>query len=87
MEFTRNFDIKLIQSQLKRFTKDTKFLESIRPELTNKYPDQWIAVYQKEVVAVDKSLKRLIDHLKDTNIPASDTVVELLRTKRIPMIL
>jgi len=43
----------------KRFFEDERWICQHLDELTQKYPDQWIAVYQKEVVAADKSLAKV----------------------------
>ncbi len=39
-----------------RFFEDSHWVNENINELVKKYPDQWIAVYDKEIVAVDENL-------------------------------
>ena len=72
---------------LEQFVEDNRFLEGIRPELQNKYPNRWVAVYKKEVVGDAKSISKIIKMLKSKGVPVSQSVLVFLRKKPIPMIL
>jgi hypothetical protein len=76
-----------LTTRFDQFKEDTKFLESIRPELQNEYPNCWIAVYEKKVVGTGQKLKDIIQQLDDGNIPKSRAVIDYLRTEPITMIL
>lgn len=76
-----------LMSHLDQFAEDTRFLESIRPELQNKYPDYWIAVYKREIVATASTLRELVKELVAKDIPPSQVVLAYLRTEPIAMIL
>ena len=80
-------DYGTLMSHLDQFAEDTEYLESIRPELRNKYPDCWIAVYKKEVVGVEPTLRQVIRRLAEKDIPASRAVVDYLRKDPIALIL
>ena len=80
-------DYGTIKSHLDQFAGDTRYLESIRPELRNKYPDCWVAVYKKEVVAVKPTLRAVVRTLREQNIPPSRTVIDYLRKEPIALIL
>jgi len=43
----------------KRFFEDTRWVNENINELVKKYPDQWIAVYDKEVVAAGDNLAKV----------------------------
>ena len=74
-------------SHLDQFAEDTQFLESIRPELRNKYPNCWVAVYKKQVVEVGPSLKQVMRNLAVRDIPGSHAVVIFLSKEPIALIL
>ena len=76
-----------LASHLDQFAEDTRFLESIRPELQNKYPNCWVAVYQKQVVGTGTTLKEVIQKLDENDIPKSRAVIDFLRSEPIAMIL
>lgn len=77
----------ILLSHLVQFTEDSRFLESIRPELQNKYPNYWVAVYKKEVVATAATLKEIAKELAAKDVPISQVVLSYLRTEPIAMIL
>lgn len=74
-------------AQFDQFKADTEFLESLRPELIQKYPGQWVAVYRKRVVATDKSLKNVIKQLDESGVPKSRTVIDCMVVERVSLIL
>ena len=80
-------DYGTIMSHLDQFAQDTKFLESIRPELRNKYPNCWVAVYKKEIVDVGPSLRQVMKNLAQKDILGSRAVIDYLRKDPIALIL
>ena len=80
-------DYDTLRSHLDQFAEDTRYLESIRPELRNKYPDRWVAVYKKQIVATAPKLKEIIKELASAGIPAQRTVIDYLRKEPIALIL
>jgi len=77
----------MLKSQLGHFAGDVSFLEAIRPELLAKYPEQWIAVFGKQVVANDRSLKGIIRQLNELGIPSAQAVLQFLTKEPIALIL
>jgi hypothetical protein len=77
-----------IMKSLEQFRKDHLFLKEHMEEWRKQYPDNWVVVFQEELIGADKDyfkLKRLIDK---KNIPQPySVVIAFLSTKRIPMIL
>lgn len=80
-------DYGTLKSHLDQFAEDTQFLESIRPELRNKYPDCWVAVYKKEIVEVGPSLKQIIRNLAARDIPGSRAVIDFMCKEPVALIL
>jgi hypothetical protein len=74
-------------SHLDQFAEDTRFLESIRPELQNRYPDCWVAVYRKELVGSGTTLRDMMKQLADKGVPATRAAIDFLRKDPIALIL
>lgn len=77
----------MVQQELKRYHDDALYFEERRQELTKQYPDQWIAVYNKQVVGTSKDPKRLLAQLKRKGIPPNQVFLEHLSTKEDILIL
>jgi uncharacterized protein DUF5678 len=69
--------------EIREFQADHQWIEQHRASLLSQYPDQWIAVKDRTVVASDSDLERLLAILAD---PAH-TAVEFLGLEPIEMIL
>lgn len=80
-------DIGVIASHLDQFAQDTRFLESLRPELQKQHPDSWVAIYKKKVVSTGASLREIMQSLEKQGIPKSRAVVDYLKTDPITLIL
>ena len=52
------------EARLQRFHEDVVWFKTHRKELAAQYPDQWVAVYRKEVVGVDEDPELLMMRLK-----------------------
>ena len=80
-------DYGTLKSHLDQFAEDTRFLEAIRPELQNKFPDCWVAVYRKEVVGTGATLGNVMKQLAQKGVPASRAAIDFLRREPISLIL
>jgi hypothetical protein len=56
------------QRDLDRFTADMLYVEDNREDLLRRYPEQWIAVYGREVVAAADELDTLLGQLQQRGI-------------------
>jgi len=65
-----------VQQELRRFTSDAEYFESHREQLRKQYPDQWVAVYDHQVVGASKDIKRLVRQLERKGIPRGRAFVE-----------
>jgi Family of unknown function (DUF5678) len=67
-----------VQQELDRFRGDVLYFEENRAELLRRYPDRWIAVYNKEVVGTAKDPAQLFRKLRQKGIPPGHVVHEYL---------
>ena len=49
-----------MQKELERFRDDATYVDEHREELLQRYPESWIAVFERQVVADDLDPKRLL---------------------------
>jgi len=56
----------MIELESKRYFEDMMWTEENQPELSETYPNMWIAVYQKKVVGVGKSISEAEAEAKKT---------------------
>ncbi len=63
------------------------FIYSHREELLQQYPDQWIAVYRKDIIGNDKDLLRLVRKLRTSGVPLRHIALEMLSREEIPLAL
>ena len=70
-----------IQEDLERFTADAVYFDEHREELLEQYPEQWIAIYNKQVVGAAKDPKRLIKQLERRGIAPGHVFREYVSDK------
>ena len=56
--------VSAIEQQLKQFEKDTDWIFAQYSELANRYPEEYVAVYQCEVIDHGNDLNRLMERLR-----------------------
>lgn len=64
------------RTELERFKRDTAYYEALRPHLLEEYPEQWIAIFQEQVVGVAPDVEQLLTDLKARGIPVGRALVE-----------
>lgn len=57
------------------FDEDNLFFDEHAEELTQRYPEEWVAIYRKEVIGHDASLDRLMDSLAQSDAPLGQVAV------------
>ena len=71
----------------------TRYLENLRyinanfQDLLNQYPDQWVGVYEKRVIASDSTLKGMFDKVDQMGISRGYVAGAFMDTEPKPMIL
>ncbi len=76
-----------VQAELQRFKKDTAYYEAHHEELLKKYPEQWVAIFDEQVVGTAKTLNRLIARLQKKGVPRGRAFVEYVTGKEDLLIL
>jgi hypothetical protein len=76
-----------IELRLRRFQEDVKYLNSLQQELFKGYLDQWVAVYDKNIVAHSKKLSEVKKQLAQKKVPPNETAIEFIARERKAMIL
>jgi len=75
------------RKRMRQYRDDVLYIDKHLDELTEKYPNQWIAVHKKEIVGVDNDFDSLIKKLSSKNIPLGKTAIEYLSTSEDMMVL
>ena len=78
---------KRVREELLEYTERVERFERKRSQLTEQYPDKWVAMADGEVVAVADSLEDVLTELDECGLRRSDAVVEFLDTHPRNMIL
>ena len=72
---------------LREFTNRVRALDAKRVQLTEKYPNKWIAMYNGEIGVIADSLEYLLEEMDRLGIPRKEAVIEFMDTERRTMIL
>ena len=67
-----------VQAELERFKKDTAYYEAHHEELLKKYPDQWVAIFDQQVVGISPDYELLLTRLEEERVPIERTLFKLL---------
>ncbi len=63
------------------------YFDEHRHELVQRYPDRWVAIYDKQVVGAAKALPRLISQLERKGIPRGRAFVDFTTEREELLIL
>ena len=75
-----------IMVQMQHFKEDTLFVNDNAREIRRLYPDQWVAVYDKQVIGADADLDRLLDDLKALGYPPGKSLIKRVETNPMNLI-
>jgi hypothetical protein len=67
-----------VQAELQRFKRDTAYYEAHYAELLARYPEQWVAIYNQQVVGVAPDYEQLLDELQAKGFAVGQVLVEHL---------
>ncbi len=76
-----------IEGYLRQFEKDSTFLNDHRREWTKEYPDQWVIVFNEELVANGPTIESALHAAEEKNVPTHLAALEYLSSKPISLIL
>lgn len=70
-----------VQAELERFKKDTAYYEAHHEELLGKYPEQWVAIYNQQVVGASSDYEQLLADVEENGVPIERTLFKHLTQK------
>jgi Family of unknown function (DUF5678) len=76
-----------LQAELQRFKRDTQYYEAHREELLTQYPEQWVAIFNQQVVGAAPDFEQLLALLEQSGIPVERTLIEHVTRKEELLIL
>lgn len=75
---------KKIAEGLRRYRKSALVLSKQRPRMIKEHPQEWVALFDGEVRATDKSFNNLMGKIDSQGIPRGETLVRFIdRSERI----
>ena len=76
-----------ICKELAAFRETAMFLSSNRPRLIERYPDQWVALFDNRVQAHGDELTSVLEELDAKGLPRERAIVRYLDTKPRTLVL
>lgn len=76
-----------LEAARQRFEERRAFWDAHRAELTQAYPDQFVAVHRGEVLGHDPDLMSLVQQLRATGYAVQDLWIEFMATDRHKLLL
>ncbi len=67
-----------ISQRLQRFQRDIDYYEAHREELLDRYPEQWVAVFNEQVVSTAPTVEQVLRGLSAKGVPPGQGLVEHL---------
>ena len=67
-----------VQAELQRFKRDTAYYEAHHEALLARSPEQWVAIYNQQVVGVAPDYEQLLDELQAKGFSVGHVLVEHL---------
>lgn len=80
-------DPRKIADGLKRFRKSALVLSRQRPRMIEEYPQKWVALFDGEVKAADKSFEKLLEKIDEQKLPRGEILVRFIDKTHRTMIL
>ena len=72
---------------MRQFKKRTRYLSDHRPELTRKYPDQWVGLAGNGTLIAGSSIQEVLAKVEAKGLDREGLAVKLMATKPRRMIL
>lgn len=77
----------MVQQELERYRNDALYFEEHRQDFLERYPERWVAVYNREVAGTASRLAQLLRHLEKEGFPRGDVFIEHISAKEDLLIL
>ena len=75
-----------IMVEMQHFDQDIQFANDNAREIRRRHPDQWVAVYDKQVVGADEDFRLLMKDLKALGYPLKSLLVRRVETNPMNLI-
>ncbi len=75
------------QAELERFQHDVDYYESHREELFEQHAEEWVAIFNQQVVGAASEFEHLLKDLKEKGLPPEQVLVEHLTSQEELLIL
>ena len=75
------------QADLRRFRHDVDYYAEHRDELLARYPEMWVAIFDRHLVGVAADLRALVAARKERRIPAGQALVKHLTRENAFLVL
>ena len=69
-----------VSDEMRQYVKRTLFLRDHRSELTNKYPDQWVALSANGTLIAASSIKGVLSKVEEKGLRKRGLAVKLMAT-------
>ena len=76
-----------VAKELKSFRRTAKRLSSNRPRMIERYPRQWVGLYEGRVRAHGETQEEVLKQIDDKNLPRARTLVRFIDPDPKAMIL
>ena len=63
-----------VQAELQRFRKDTAYYETHHEELLEKYPEQWVGIFDQQVVGASSDYEQLLADVEKEGVAIERTL-------------
>ena len=67
-----------VSQRLQRFQRDIDYYEAHRGELLDRYPEQWVAIFNEQVVDAAPTMEQVLIGLRAKGVPPGQGLVEHL---------
>lgn len=84
---TDYYDTTEFAERARRFREDSLYFNEREEEFLRLYPDQWVAVYDKQFAGADADINRLLKDLKARGYPLESVVIRPMSTEDVTWIL
>ena len=72
---------------LRQFHRDGEYYEANQEVLRERFPEQWVAIFEEQVVGADPDLEALFDHLEATRVPVGRVYTHWVTRKPVVLFL
>ena len=69
------------QAELRRFRRDVDYYQAHQEELLKQYPEQWVAIFNEQVVGAAADYYQVLDQVQAKRISVGRVFIERLTTK------